>query len=75
MSVTPKWALAILGAVALSATAATMPAGAAPAKRAASYSRVERSFAGIRLGTRATTLVKMIGQPTRIELGAGSIEL
>ncbi len=68
MSVTPKWVLAILGAVALSTTAATLPVGAAPA----SSSRIERSLAGIRLGTRATTLVKQIGQPTRIELGAGA---
>ena len=71
MSVTPKWALAILGAVALSTTAVTMPAGAAPAPTSAS-SRIERSLAGIRIGTRATALVKAIGQPTRIELGAGT---
>src|SRR5690606_5982426 len=68
MSVTPKWALAILGAVALAATA-PQPTSAAPARSA---SRVERSLAGVRLGTRATTLVQAIGQPTRIELGAGT---
>lgn len=65
MSLTPRWVLAAVGAVTLSATVALAPAEA-------QSSRVERSLAGIRLGTRATTLVKSIGQPTRIELGAGT---
>lgn len=65
MSVTSRWAAAALGVVALSVPAAVQAAKAP-------VSHVERSLAGVRLGTRATTLIKQIGQPTEIQLGAGA---
>ncbi|HEY3268496.1 MAG TPA: hypothetical protein VGM37_16365 [Armatimonadota bacterium] len=72
MSVTTKWALAAWSAVALATLAAPgMAKKAAPKRVTASYSRVERSLAGIRLGTRATTLLKLFPHP-QVEMGSGS---